>query len=171
MHVTRDSAGSIGSVAECPEITRSNIERAKRPTGGEERPRCQPRSSNRRTAMSDFVYLFRATEAQSQEAMGTPEHAQQSMQAWLAWIRELETNGPPEPKRTCDDRDVQPRERGRVLCGTGRLAGPGRARPRAGPRGHRREARKSARSCSAAVRDVRELLAARRRNDDHRAAR
>jgi hypothetical protein len=25
--------------------------------------------------------------------MGTPERAQQSMQAWLAWIRELETKG------------------------------------------------------------------------------
>jgi len=25
--------------------------------------------------------------------MGTPERAQQSMQAWLSWIRELEANG------------------------------------------------------------------------------
>jgi hypothetical protein len=43
--------------------------------------------------MSDFVYLFRATEADQREAMGTPERAQRSMQAWLAWIRELEAKG------------------------------------------------------------------------------
>ena len=43
--------------------------------------------------MSEFVYLFRATEAEQREAMGTPERAQKSMQAWLGWIRELETNG------------------------------------------------------------------------------
>jgi hypothetical protein len=43
--------------------------------------------------MSEFVYLFRATEADQREAMGTPERAQRSMQAWLAWIRELEANG------------------------------------------------------------------------------
>ena len=43
--------------------------------------------------MSDFVYLFRISSAARQEAMGTPERAQQSMQRWLAWIRELEANG------------------------------------------------------------------------------
>ena len=43
--------------------------------------------------MSDFIYLFRATEAEQREAMGTPERAQRSMQAWLTWIRELETKG------------------------------------------------------------------------------
>jgi hypothetical protein len=43
--------------------------------------------------MSQFVYLFRASEAERQEHMGTPERAQQSMQAWLSWIRELEANG------------------------------------------------------------------------------
>jgi hypothetical protein len=43
--------------------------------------------------MSEFVYLFRATDAGRREAMGTPERAQRSMQAWLAWIRELEANG------------------------------------------------------------------------------
>ena len=43
--------------------------------------------------MSEFVYLFRSTEAGAREAMGTPEHAQRSMQAWLAWIRGLEANG------------------------------------------------------------------------------
>ena len=43
--------------------------------------------------MSQFVYLFRTNEAAQREHMGTPERAQQSMQAWLSWIRELEANG------------------------------------------------------------------------------
>lgn len=43
--------------------------------------------------MSEFVYLFRTTLTDRERAMGTPERAQQSMQAWLGWIRELETNG------------------------------------------------------------------------------
>ena len=43
--------------------------------------------------MSEFVFLFRATESARQAAMGTPERAQQSMQAWLAWMRELEAKG------------------------------------------------------------------------------
>ena len=43
--------------------------------------------------MSEFVFLFRASAAERHEAMGTPERAQQSLQTWLAWIRELEANG------------------------------------------------------------------------------
>lgn len=43
--------------------------------------------------MSDYVFLFRSTAEGQQQAMGTPERARQSMQTWLAWIRELETNG------------------------------------------------------------------------------
>ena len=43
--------------------------------------------------MSEFVYLFRASMAGRREAMGTPERAQRSLQAWLAWIRELEAKG------------------------------------------------------------------------------
>jgi hypothetical protein len=43
--------------------------------------------------MSEFVYLFRIGAAEQREAMGTPEHAQQSMKVWLAWMRELETKG------------------------------------------------------------------------------
>jgi hypothetical protein len=43
--------------------------------------------------MSEFVYLFRATMVERREALGTPERAQQSMQAWLSWIRELEAKG------------------------------------------------------------------------------
>jgi hypothetical protein len=43
--------------------------------------------------MSEFVYLFRSSEAQQDEAMGTPERAKKSLQVWLAWMRELEANG------------------------------------------------------------------------------
>src|SRR5262245_11807342 len=43
--------------------------------------------------MSDFVYLFRIGEAEQREAMGTPERAQQSMQRWLVWMKELESKG------------------------------------------------------------------------------
>ena len=43
--------------------------------------------------MSEFVFLFRTTEADQREAMGTPERAQRSMQAWLAWMRDLEAKG------------------------------------------------------------------------------
>ena len=43
--------------------------------------------------MSEFVYLFRSTDEGQREAMRTPERAQQSLQTWLAWIRELEANG------------------------------------------------------------------------------
>ena len=43
--------------------------------------------------MSDFVFLFRATLSDQAKAMGTPEHAQKSMQAWLKWVRELEAGG------------------------------------------------------------------------------
>jgi len=43
--------------------------------------------------MSEFIFLFRTNEAEQREAMGTPEQAQQSMQAWLAWMRDLESKG------------------------------------------------------------------------------
>ena len=43
--------------------------------------------------MSQFVFLFRSTPAAQQDALGTPERAQQSLEVWLAWIRELEANG------------------------------------------------------------------------------
>lgn len=43
--------------------------------------------------MSEFVFLFRATDAGRLAAMGTPEAAQQSIQTWLAWIHELEAKG------------------------------------------------------------------------------
>jgi hypothetical protein len=43
--------------------------------------------------MSDFVCLFRTTEAARNENMGTPERAQQSMKAWGAWLGKLEAGG------------------------------------------------------------------------------
>jgi hypothetical protein len=43
--------------------------------------------------MSEFIYLYRATESDRKANMGTPELAQKSMQAWLGWMRELETKG------------------------------------------------------------------------------
>ena len=43
--------------------------------------------------MSEFVMLFRTSEAARQAAMGTPEKAQRAMQAWLEWIRGLEAKG------------------------------------------------------------------------------
>jgi hypothetical protein len=43
--------------------------------------------------MSEFVFLFRSDEAGAREAIGTPERAQKSLQAYMAWIGELEANG------------------------------------------------------------------------------
>jgi hypothetical protein len=43
--------------------------------------------------MSEFIFLYRTPEAERRERMGTPERAQQSMQMWMAWMRELEAKG------------------------------------------------------------------------------
>lgn len=43
--------------------------------------------------MSEFVFLFRSSDEDRRAAMGTPEQAQRSMQAWMAWIRDLEAKG------------------------------------------------------------------------------
>jgi hypothetical protein len=43
--------------------------------------------------MSDFMYLFRASDEARRAAMGTPEQAQRSLQVWMAWIRDLEVGG------------------------------------------------------------------------------
>jgi hypothetical protein len=43
--------------------------------------------------MSEFVFLFRSTESEHMEHMGTPERAQQNMEAWLGWVRRLESAG------------------------------------------------------------------------------
>jgi len=50
-------------------------------------------SEEAETVMSEFVFLFRSTEAGRREAMGSPERAQRSLQVWLAWIRDLEAKG------------------------------------------------------------------------------
>jgi hypothetical protein len=43
--------------------------------------------------MSEFVFLLRSAEQDYQQAMGTPERAQQSLQAWMIWIKELQAKG------------------------------------------------------------------------------
>jgi hypothetical protein len=43
--------------------------------------------------MQDYIYLFRTTEAGRRDAMSTPERAQQSMQKWMAWTKELDAQG------------------------------------------------------------------------------
>ncbi len=43
--------------------------------------------------MGEFVFLFRTTVEGRSAAMGTPEAAQRSLQAWMAWIGNLEKNG------------------------------------------------------------------------------
>jgi hypothetical protein len=61
--------------------------------------------------MSDFILLFRSTEAGARAAMGTPELAQRSLQTWLAWIHELESTGHLKERGHPMDRD------GRVVRG------------------------------------------------------
>jgi len=43
--------------------------------------------------MSQYLYLYRIADAAQQQAMGTPERAQQSMQRWMAWMQELDASG------------------------------------------------------------------------------
>ena len=43
--------------------------------------------------MSEFVFLFRSSDEGRRAAMGTPDAAQRSLQAWMAWIGNLEKNG------------------------------------------------------------------------------
>jgi hypothetical protein len=43
--------------------------------------------------MSQFLYLYRSSESARHETMGTPEKAQQNMQRWVAWFKELDANG------------------------------------------------------------------------------
>jgi hypothetical protein len=43
--------------------------------------------------MSQFLYLYRMEPAARQEAMGTPERAQQNMQRWMVWMQELDAKG------------------------------------------------------------------------------
>ena len=43
--------------------------------------------------MSQFLYLYRMTDTARERAMGSPEQAQQNMQKWMAWMRELDAKG------------------------------------------------------------------------------
>jgi len=43
--------------------------------------------------MAQFLYLYRNTPVARNEAMGTPETAQRSMQLWLKWMADLEARG------------------------------------------------------------------------------
>lgn len=43
--------------------------------------------------MSEFVFLFRTSEEDRRQAMGTPERAQKAIQAWVTWMRDLEAKG------------------------------------------------------------------------------
>lgn len=43
--------------------------------------------------MSDFVFLLRSREEDYQAAMGTPERAERSLQAWLEWVQRLKAGG------------------------------------------------------------------------------
>lgn len=64
--------------------------------------------------MSQFLYLYRATDAARQEAMGTPERAQQSMQRWMAWMNDLEAKG------HLKDRGQPLEQTGKVVRGRGK---------------------------------------------------
>lgn len=67
------------------------------------------------TIMTDFVFLFRIGAAEQREAMGTPERAQQSMQAWMAWMQGLEASGHLKNRGQPLDRS------GRVVRGHGKV--------------------------------------------------
>ena len=61
--------------------------------------------------MAEFLFLYRNTEADAREFMGTPEAAQASMKVWMAWMAELEAKGHLKSRG-------QPLERtGRVVTG------------------------------------------------------
>ncbi len=43
--------------------------------------------------MADFIFLYRNTDAEAREYMGTPQAAQASMKQWMAWMQNLEAKG------------------------------------------------------------------------------
>lgn len=47
----------------------------------------------RREAMNDYMFLFRSSEAERTEAVGTPERAQRSLDVWMKWVAALEAGG------------------------------------------------------------------------------
>jgi hypothetical protein len=75
-HLRRSAGWRDPDEKRCPAAVSSNVEGTK----GDD-------------TMSEYIFLFRASEADRRENMGTPERAQKSMQAWLSWIRDLEAKG------------------------------------------------------------------------------
>src|SRR5258706_8814435 len=66
--------------------------------------------------MTEYVFLFRATEEARQAALGTPEKAQRSLQTWLTWIRDLEAKGHlKHPGQPLDRTGAVVRGKGRVV--------------------------------------------------------
>jgi hypothetical protein len=43
--------------------------------------------------MSEFVFLYRSGDREYREAMGSPEKAQQNMQKWRVWMKDLADKG------------------------------------------------------------------------------
>jgi hypothetical protein len=43
--------------------------------------------------MADYILIYRNNEAEAREFMGTPQAAQESMKAWMAWLGDLEAKG------------------------------------------------------------------------------
>jgi hypothetical protein len=56
-------------------------------------PRYGDESTRRSRKMSQFLYLYRMADAARQDAMGTPDRAQQNMQSWIAWMNDLDKKG------------------------------------------------------------------------------
>jgi len=63
--------------------------------------------------MSQFLYLYRINPTARQQAMGTPEAAQQSMQRWMKWMADLDARG------HLKDRGQPLEARGKVVRGEG----------------------------------------------------
>jgi hypothetical protein len=43
--------------------------------------------------MSEFIFLYRNTAANSRQSMGTPQQMQESMQRWMSWLKDLGEKG------------------------------------------------------------------------------
>jgi hypothetical protein len=65
--------------------------------------------------MAEFVFLYRSDAGQRKKAMGSPDAAQQSMEAWMAWMRDLDAKG------YIKDHGQPLEEEGKVVRGTKQL--------------------------------------------------
>ena len=43
--------------------------------------------------MSEYILLFRSTEAAQAEVIATPERAQKTLESWMKWVQTLEAGG------------------------------------------------------------------------------